>query len=1513
MLRTIISKISAFLAMIFIIQPGIMVYASVEASTKETVEIMRVQSADPFTLVDGQINISQVAEYVSPNQLSVEITLQALENEDELPFVMNQQVSSLLSVDTSTYKIIDSEGQLIEVENVETDILSEPFDTDWKIVMTESNEMKMSGKLVGSKAIKITYQVSVSSNQTVGEEHIFIKSEMQYKYKDEVREIDFIELNPVVELGEGVGENKDVNTDVTIADNGKDSAIVTEEKENMISESVESSEITPAPKVRTARSVSNTVMSDVNTTTTTNANGDNTYTVQYNLSGNQANVQVPIDIAILIDRTSSMGQQGYGSNSYIKTAIDQLNSMLSDMTAYSQSIRYKVYNIGGSSASACTGGIGAKSGFGVGKSAATYINHMTTQSCNGNDVTNLTSALTTVYNDLEGPSTSFYAKRADAQQVILMLTDGVSNQNTTGLNTAINNLKAIKTTVNGQSTALQWYTVGMRPLTATTNEAAIRSALFQMNTAFTTQGDYERKSLVTGGTVELANAQTSQILKRVQMYIANNVAQKAKLNMTLSSDFQYVSIQDEMNAQINYSEIPHVYGVTWGMKVTPKANLKPGTYRVDQGQTTITYQDVDGVSKIINIPPLYMTITAPPKTDLKIDKTATKIEENYQLNLSVNGSESSQKADIVVILDRSGSMSGEKMTALKSAANNFVDVMLGGNDLDVQMSLVTFANSATADQYWTADATKVKEHIDNTIASGGTNTEASYIEALNYLKTARKDAQKYVVMFTDGLPTFYIDSNGAIGGNGSATTTTEVTNTKEAYNSILTTYPQTQMYSIGLFSGATDNTAQQLLFDMQNQETNRTTYVSKYYTSNSQSLQPIFTAIANIIKTRISVYATNTLISDTVASNFVLVPNSSVYYVNHLGEKIQLKQVVTTPKVGEVQLIKDTCNGLILTETNPAICDKIIANVGDLEVGGGVLTLEIQLRDESFFGEDIPTNSQATIEYTDIKNQNKVQEYPIPVVDIERIEDQAESLFNKVAKKLENNTYEIELSVSGMVDTLKHQNSKIVLAFDTSEGNTRLAEQKQLALTFIEKILKEDSDNRHSIQIIAFNEVSNSVSTGFMRDIQSLTQVLNNMKNSTNKMRNFSGAYQLANYQLITSTKQDPTALRSLILFSGGVATESQEIVKNSYNAIFAQNSMSVTSVYTLGLLPSSTTESDRKAAINLFSILQNSVPPSDYEKTFYPLESDLIKNKSLEKALIKVSEMIYRKVYDVVAYEARIEDIVTEQFRIIENSWRVNGLSEKQDIIYTSGKEDHIQAELGFVPEYDGNGNKNIVTLKFLIEPRNEYYGTNTPIDTNISASYNYIDPVSNKEVVKTKESPKVTVDYQMGSITVEKQTDVATEKTFDIQILGASDNNQQQFNFSVQKNKAKTMHFYLRDSKTDITPNVDFSKPYVTIGEFMVKEIIPQNYQQQSIEYCYDSDQINKDCQGVWKTYTNHSKIMIDKEHAHIFIRVWNKKTNDSRWYDDTNVTNILKYNRVYEHTTTYALSKQEDEYVA
>ena len=125
--------------------------------------------------------------------------------------------------------------------------------------------------------------------------------------------------------------------------------------------------------------------------------------------------------------------------------------------------------------------------------------------------------------------------------------------------------------------------------------------------------------------------------------------------------------------------------------------------------------------------------------------------------------------------------------------------------------------------------------------------------------------------------------------------------------------------------------------------------------------------------------------------------------------------------------------------------------------------------------------------------------------------------------------------------------------------------------------------------------------------------------------------------------------------------------------------------------------------------------------------------------------------------------------------------------------------------------------------------------------------------------------------------------------------------------------MHFYLRDSKTDITPNVDFSKPYVTIGEFMVKEIIPQNYQQQSIEYCYDSDQINKDCQGVWKTYTNHSKIMIDKEHAHIFIRVWNKKTNDSRWYDDTNVTNILKYNRVYEHTTTYALSKQEDEYVA
>ncbi len=125
--------------------------------------------------------------------------------------------------------------------------------------------------------------------------------------------------------------------------------------------------------------------------------------------------------------------------------------------------------------------------------------------------------------------------------------------------------------------------------------------------------------------------------------------------------------------------------------------------------------------------------------------------------------------EIVLVLDVSGSMadnvyvngkSSTKIAELKKAAKNFVDKMKDVPNLKI--GIVAYSSNASikeVDDEILIDANKVNELktvIGNLSAYGGTNTGEGLRKAAHLLSTSKdKDANKTVVLMSDGVPTFY--------------------------------------------------------------------------------------------------------------------------------------------------------------------------------------------------------------------------------------------------------------------------------------------------------------------------------------------------------------------------------------------------------------------------------------------------------------------------------------------------------------------------------------------------------------------------------------------------------------------------------------------------------------------------------------------------------------------------------------------------------------------------------------
>ncbi|MDE7243683.1 MAG: VWA domain-containing protein [Oscillospiraceae bacterium] len=151
-------------------------------------------------------------------------------------------------------------------------------------------------------------------------------------------------------------------------------------------------------------------------------------------------------------------------------------------------------------------------------------------------------------------------------------------------------------------------------------------------------------------------------------------------------------------------------------------------------------------------------------TNSNKELSAARIDCNgsFQVRLSLTAAPDivTNPTDIVLILDRSGSMAGSALTNLKIGAKSFIDIISDatGGTQDGQIGsgsrigIVSFADTAVKDTQLITSVSDLKAAVDALSAGGSTNHADAFTKASELLAPPSTNA-KVMVMFTDGKTT----------------------------------------------------------------------------------------------------------------------------------------------------------------------------------------------------------------------------------------------------------------------------------------------------------------------------------------------------------------------------------------------------------------------------------------------------------------------------------------------------------------------------------------------------------------------------------------------------------------------------------------------------------------------------------------------------------------------------------------------------------------------------------------
>lgn len=211
--------------------------------------------------------------------------------------------------------------------------------------------------------------------------------------------------------------------------------------------------------------------------------------------------------------------------------------------------------------------------------------------------------------------------------------------------------------------------------------------------------------------------------------------------------------------------------------------------------------------------------------DVLVTKTVTKTNTlgEYTVTFNIKGKKVTTSTEIkkplyaVVVFDRSGSMEStcieyyfnrciktdQKWESAVNGAKTFAETLLNKVN-NAQIALVGFSGNNREDTPYN-DAKTLREFANKNLddanfgsANGGTNLQAGLLKANELLSDTRipENAVKYVVVISDGQPTFYYDNEGYTHGKGDSTNAETYNATINIANTVKNT-TKAEIFSIG--------------------------------------------------------------------------------------------------------------------------------------------------------------------------------------------------------------------------------------------------------------------------------------------------------------------------------------------------------------------------------------------------------------------------------------------------------------------------------------------------------------------------------------------------------------------------------------------------------------------------------------------------------------------------------------------------------------------------------------------
>lgn len=329
---------------------------------------------------------------------------------------------------------------------------------------------------------------------------------------------------------------------------------------------------------------------------------------------------------------------------------------------------------------------------------------------------------------------------------------------------------------------------------------------------------------------------------------------------------------------------------------------------------------------------------------VKVTKTVSKTETEgrYKVELKVEGKEkkitSTTKKDIyaVVVMDYSNSMdeTSTKWSSAVAGAQAFAKKLLS-IDSNAQIALVGYSGdddynilgtgiSILADPY---DDAGVIRKFDNKEFPGrifgepygATNITAGLYEANKLLngEDVSKNANKYIVLISDGAPTLYYDNNGYTRGEGGNTNkatydaTINMANTIKNKNiTIFTIGYELDKVNYVDANGEVKKKAEDILREIATSDKNSD--FSHFVEANPNSVAEAFT---NIAESTAKVKAgTNAVLIDNIGDAFTVVDNNDIEIINENGKtsvKMNIGDITEkgTTKTFYIDINKDVTKG----------------------------------------------------------------------------------------------------------------------------------------------------------------------------------------------------------------------------------------------------------------------------------------------------------------------------------------------------------------------------------------------------------------------------------------------------------------------------------------------------------------------------------------------------------------------------------------------------------------------------